>query len=86
MGTPDLSIFEAKKEVAKFGELTSRMSGFTQSLLTEQNKKVKSKLHEKIAKYEEITDRVEIEVATYLAKVSEGEMSEETAERVSFNE
>jgi Na/Pi-cotransporter len=82
MGTPDLSIFEAKKEVAKFGELTSRMSGFAQELLTEQNKKVKSKLHEKMAKYEEITDRVEIEVATYLAKVSEGEMSEETAEQV----
>ena len=35
-----------------------------------------------MAKYEEITDRVEIEVATYLAKVSEGEMSEETAEQV----
>jgi len=82
MGTPDLSIFEAKKEVAKFGELTSRMSRFAQDLLTEQNKKVKSKLHEKMAKYEEITDRVEIEVATYLAKVSEGEMSEETAEQV----
>ncbi|MFT5819747.1 MAG: phosphate:Na+ symporter [Crocinitomix sp.] len=82
MGTPDLSIYEAKKEVAKFGELTSRMSGFTQSLLTEQNKKIKSKLHDKVEKYEEITDRVEIEVATYLAKVSEGEMSEETAERV----
>jgi phosphate:Na+ symporter len=82
MGTPDLSIFEAKKEVAKFGELTSRMSGFTQSLLVEQNKKVKTKLHDKVEKYEEITDRVEIEVATYLAKVSEGEMSEETAERV----
>lgn len=82
MGTPDLSIFEAKKEVAKFGELTSRMSRFAQELLTEQNKKVKSKLHEKMAKYEEITDRVEIEVATYLAKVSEGEMSEETAEQV----
>lgn len=82
IGTPDLSILEAKKEVAKFGALTSRMSGFTQTLLKEQNKKVKSKLHEKVAKYEEITDRVEIEVATYLAKVSEGEMSEETAKRV----
>jgi phosphate:Na+ symporter len=82
MGTPDLSILEAKKEVAKFGELTGRMSGFAQDLLTEQNKKVKNKLHDKMAKYEEITDRVEIEVANYLAKVSEGEMSEETAIRV----
>ena len=82
MGTPDMSILEAKKEVAKFGEITSRMSGFTQTLLTEQNNKKKTKLHEKIQKYEEITDRVEVEVASYLAKVSEGEMSETTAERV----
>jgi phosphate:Na+ symporter len=82
MGTPDLSIMEAKKEVAKFGEITSRMSTFTQQLLTEQNKKKKTKLHEKIAKYEEITDRVEIEVANYLAKVSSGDMTEETATRI----
>lgn len=82
MNTPDIAILEAKKEVAKFGEITSRMSGFTQSLLTEQNKKLKSKLHDKIAKYEEITDRVEIEVVTYLSKVSEGEMSEDTALKI----
>jgi len=82
MVTPDLSILEAKKEVAKFGEITGRMSGFAQDLLTEQNSKLKTKLHDKMAKYEEITDRVEIEVATYLAKVSEGEMTEKTSMRV----
>jgi len=82
MVTADLSILEAKKEVAKFGELTGRMSGFAQDLLTEQNAKIKTKLHDKMAKYEEITDRVEIEVATYLAKVSEGEMTEKTSMRV----
>jgi phosphate:Na+ symporter len=82
MVTPDLSILEAKKEVTKFGELTGRMSGFAQNLLTEQNAKLKVKLHTKMEKYEEITDRVEIEVATYLAKVSEGEMTEKTSMRV----
>ncbi len=82
MVTPDLSILEAKKEVAKFGEITGRMSQFSQQLLTERDKKIKSKLHEKIAKYEEITDRVEIEVANYLAKVSEGEMTEKASQRV----
>ncbi|MDX1350993.1 MAG: Na/Pi symporter, partial [Putridiphycobacter sp.] len=82
MGTPDLSILEAKKEVAKFGEITSRMSGFAQKLLTEQNTKVRTKLYRKMAKYEEITDRVEIEVANYLAKVSKGEMTDDTAQKV----
>lgn len=82
MGTPDLSILEAKKEVAKFGSITARMSSFIQTLLVEQNKKKRIKLHDKIAKYEEITDRVEIEVANYLAKVSSGDMTEQTAHRI----
>jgi phosphate:Na+ symporter len=82
MVTPDLSILEAKKEVTKFGELTGRMSGFAQDLLIERNAKLKTKLHDKMAKYEEITDRVEIEVATYLSKVSEGEMTEKTSKHV----
>jgi len=82
MVTPDLSILEARKEVAKFGKITSRMSQFSQNLLTEQNKKTKTKLLDKISKYEEITDRVEIEVANYLSKVSEGEMTEKASMRV----
>lgn len=82
MSTPDISILEVKKELAKFGQLTARMSGFTQELLEEPNARNKTKLHAKIKKYEEITDRVEIEVANYLAKLSAGEMTEETAQRV----
>lgn len=82
MATPDLSLLEAKKEIAKFGEITSRMSRFTRSLLFEQNKKKSKTLYEKITKYEEITDRVEIEVANYLNKISEGELSEQTASRI----
>ena len=82
MGTPDLSILEAKKEIAKFGLITSRMSQFTQQLLVEQNLKTRNKLYTKVAKYEEITDRVEVEVANYLAHVSRGEMSEDTAQKV----
>jgi phosphate:Na+ symporter len=82
MSTPDLSLLEAKKEIAKFGGLTSRMSKFARSLLFEKTQKKQKKLHEKIAKYEEITDRVEVEVANYLNKISEGELSEETASRI----
>ena len=54
----------------------------TPDLLTEQNTKVRTKLYRKMAKYEEITDRVEIEVANYLAKVSKGEMTDDTAHKV----
>ncbi len=82
MATPELSLLEAKKEIAKFGEITSRMSKLTRDLLFETNAKNKKALLEKIAKYEDITDRVEIEVANYLNKLSESELSEETAARI----
>jgi phosphate:Na+ symporter len=80
--TPEISIYEAKKEVAKFGEITSRMSRFTRTLLVDPDKKVFKNHLEKIEKYEEITDRVEIEVAKYLNKVSEGELTEQNSSEI----
>ena len=82
MSTPELSLLEAKKEIAKFGRLTQRMNGFLKNLLTEQDKKKTSKLLARVKKYEEITDRMEVDIADYLAKVSEAEMSERTSIRV----
>lgn len=82
MATPELSLLEAKKEIAKFGALTSKMSLFTRELLNEKAPKKQKAILEKIAKYEDITDRVEIEVANYLNKISEGGLSEETAGRI----
>ena len=82
MATPELSLLEAKKEIAKFGGITSLMSKFTRSLLYEKSLKVKGEIHERIAKYEDITDRVEVEVANYLNKISEGELSPETSSRI----
>lgn len=80
--TPEISIYEARKEVAKFGEITSRMSKFTRTLLTDPDKKVFKRHLEKIQKYEEITDRVEIEVAQYLNKVSEGELTQGNSQEI----
>jgi phosphate:Na+ symporter len=82
MATPDLAIMEAKKEVSKFGGLVLKMNGFVTELLTEQDQKKSSKLLAKIKKYEDITDRIEADVADYLAKVSEAEMSEASSIRV----
>jgi len=82
LATPDLSIVEARKEVAKFGKITSRMSEFVQRLMKEHDKKEKANLYNKIKKYEEITDRVEVEVAKYLGKVSQNEMSDTASIRV----
>ena len=82
VGFPEVAILEAKKEVAKFGNVTARMNGFIRVLINDQNKKTRNKMYEKIIKYEEITDRVEIEVANYLEKVSSEEITQDSSSHI----
>lgn len=79
---PEVAILEAKKEVAKFGKITSKMPGFVRTILNVPDKKAKNKMYKKLEKYEEITDRVEVEIATYLEKIATNQMSQETSTRV----
>lgn len=82
MSTPNLSILEAKKEIAKFGKITSRMSEFARQMLESDDRKERRSLLKQIIKYEEITDRVEVEVANYLNTVSSGSLSIDLAVRI----
>jgi phosphate:Na+ symporter len=78
----DFSVYEAKRETKKYAEVASRMNGFLRKLLVTTDKKEFSKLLKKIKKYEEITDRYEIEIANFLKKVSSLSMSERNSEEV----
>jgi len=82
MSTPEISLEEACKELAKFGEITSRMSGFVQKLVQKKKFKARNKLVKRIKKYEEITDRVELEIADFLAKLSTSNLSTESSIRL----
>jgi len=82
LSSSELSILESKKEIIKFGMLTQRMLAFTKDLLTNTDKKESDRLIDRISKYEEITDKIEIEIVNYLLKVAEGELAEETAAKV----
>ncbi len=82
MATPEMSILEAQKEVAKFGDIIKRMNGFVKSLITETENKAISKTLARVKKYEDITDNIEKDVADYLAKISQGEMSESSSLKV----
>ncbi|MBZ0207596.1 MAG: Na/Pi cotransporter family protein [Flavobacteriales bacterium] len=82
VNTPELSVIEASREVARFGKLVSKMNRMVTRLITETDLKARTKLYKKIRKYEEITDRVEVEVANFLTKVSQGELSEGLSIRI----
>ncbi len=77
--TAELCILEAKKEVAKFGDITARMNSFVKTLINSSDKKEKNKMFSKLEKYEEITDRVEVEIAGYLGKAARLEMSDDAS-------
>ena len=79
---PEVAILEAKKEVAKFGHVTTRMNDFIKTLINDQDKKKRNKMFSKIKKYEEITDRVEVEIANYLDKLSIQEISQEASSQI----
>lgn len=80
--TPELSLLEAKKEILKFGTLCHRMLGMVRDLLIEKNAEERGALLQRIAKYEEITDRVEVEVGKFLTKTSTEVRDEAVSQRI----
>ncbi|MEQ9405339.1 MAG: Na/Pi cotransporter family protein [Cyclobacteriaceae bacterium] len=70
MNTAELSIEEARKETVRFGELTQKMSKVFRDLIDASKTKKQSKLIKKIRSYEEMTDRMELEISEYLLNVS----------------
>mgnify|MGYP000480473796 CR=1 FL=1 len=82
MQTAELSVLEANKEVAKFGNITTRLFDMIPELLKETDIKKFNSLMARIRKYEDITDRMEVEIADYLAKASQGEMSDSASIKV----
>ena len=82
MQTAELSVLEAQKEVIKFGKITSKLYNMILELRKETDSRKFNKLMERIKKYEDITDRMEVEIADYLAKAAQGEMSDSASFKV----
>ncbi|PHN06630.1 Na/Pi cotransporter family protein [Flavilitoribacter nigricans] len=80
--TPELSIIEAQKELARYSVITSRMSIFTRELLFSTEAEEQEELLDRIAKYEEINDRVELELGNYVQRLSSEEISTRTSVQI----
>ena len=76
LSTAELSIMEAQKEIHHFAERCQRMFGFIPELMQITDEAEFNKLFSRIGKYENITDSMEMEIAAYLNKVSEGRLSD----------
>ena len=77
--TPELATIELQKEAAHFGEIVKKMNGFIHSLINTTNPKEQKKHLERIKKYEEITDRIEVQITEYITSLSNREITASTS-------
>ncbi|MCI7287583.1 Na/Pi cotransporter family protein [Parabacteroides sp. AGMB00274] len=82
LSTAELSILQAQKEITLFAERTTKMFGMVKDLLYEKDETTFLKTYSRVEKYENISDRMEIEIANYLTQVAEGRLSSEGKEEI----
>ena len=75
IATGDLALNSAKMEVVEFGRLCRRDLGYIRKAINANTLAEFEEADKKLIHYEEITDNVEREIATYLRDVSKNEMS-----------
>lgn len=76
MAASELNLPQARQELVVYAERVRRMFGMIQELLHEkEGSEEYSKLYSRIEKYEQICDRMEIEIASFLNKVVSGRLS-----------
>lgn len=83
MNTAELNLQAAKGEIENFSKRVLRMYTFLPSLRTAKDDDEFNTIMDRVSKYESITDRMEVEIAKFLTKVSEGELSEKGSHRIS---
>lgn len=83
MSTAELNMEAAKREIEEFSKRVLRMYTFLPGLRTAKDDEEFDATMERIEKYEEITDRMEMEIANFLTHISEGDLSQEGSQRIS---
>jgi len=82
MQTPEISVLQAQKETAHFGQRVQAMFSMVRQLMDEQDDSKFAHLFSQIEQQEDFTDRMEIEIARFLEQVSENHLSDETKTKV----
>ena len=82
LATPELATEQAFNEIIHFAEISKRGLGYAREAINETNADKFEELRGKLVKYEEISDRIEYEIASFLNAVSAGEVSEKTSKEI----
>jgi phosphate:Na+ symporter len=82
IGAPELATEQATKELIHFARISKNGLGYARAAINENDPDKFEELRSKLVKYEEISDRIEYEIASFLNAVSEGEISEATSYKI----
>ncbi len=82
LSTSELGILQARDEISVFLKRAIKMFSFIKKLLHADSAKKFNKIYERIEKYEEIIDRMELEIANFLTKLLETEVSKEGSRKI----
>ena len=82
MQTPEIAVLQAQEEIIHYAERMQRMFGLIRVLVDEKNRKDFKQQYERIEKYENIADNMEIEIAEYLEHVSKEHLSDDTKNKI----
>ncbi len=78
MSTAELSLEQAEQEVVHFSEIVRKQYVYARQAVNEADDEARfDTLFKKLEHYEQITDRIEFEIAKYLSNIGEGELSQE---------
>ena len=79
LATPELATEQAFNEIIHFAQISRNGLGYARAAINETDPGKFEELRGKLVKYEEISDRIEYEIATFLNAVSAEEISERTS-------
>ena len=82
LSTPELATEEAFNEIIHFANISRKGLGYAKMAIAEKDEDKFEELRNKLVKYEEISDRIEYEIAAFLNAVSAGDISESTSLKV----
>ncbi|MBO5810388.1 MAG: Na/Pi cotransporter family protein [Bacteroidales bacterium] len=82
LATPELSVEQAFDEVIHFAQISKKGAEYAKEAINETDNNKLNTLKEKLIKYEEISDRIEFEIATFLNAVSSEEISKDTSIKI----
>ena len=78
LSTAELAVGQARSEVIHFAEISRRIVEFVRRAVNAKNDKEFEDMRQRLVKYEEISDRIEYEIAQFLNALPEDSISEET--------